>query len=243
MDPATGLLNGWAWSPAIGWVEFNAAGPYPTDPQTCMNIDVNTGVATGWARALSYQNAQIISFKGQDNLQDFAINKNADTQTQANISNFDSLINFFKNIFNQNFNLITPAKIFAQTGFGDGWLKITNAERKNDKLVGWAWGGEPIGWLNFLNVSMPSPTCSFTADKKNVSPTESVTLNWRCDFANSCSLNEGIGAVDPVLGSVVHKPTKKVTVYQLTCAGLGTTKFWNTEVKMFESSRKEIRPR
>lgn len=257
MNPTTGILNGWAWSPVVGWVEFNAAGPYPENPQTCTTIDVNTGVASGWARSLSYQNAQIIGFERQQRQQDFAVNENNAGQAAINSGGFESLINFFKNIFNQNFNLINPDKIFAQTaGIGDGWLKITNAQRKNDELIGWAWGGEPIGWLSFncLNspsgcgqsnykVKMPSPSCSFTSDKKNVSPTESVTLTWACDFPVSCSLNEGIGAVDPISGSTVNQPSKNVTVYQLTCTGLGTTRSWSVEVKKFESPRKEIRPR
>lgn len=127
---------------------------------------------------------------------------------------------------------------------GDGWLRIENASRTKDKLTGWAWGGEPIGWLNFYNVSMPSPTCSFMADKKTVTPSENVTLSWNCNLGNiTCDINEGIGPVDPDSGSVIHKPDKKVTVYELTCNGLGTTKKWNVEVKMFEPPRREIRPR
>ncbi|MBI2591226.1 MAG: hypothetical protein HYW34_00940 [Candidatus Brennerbacteria bacterium] len=249
IDPITGALNGWAWSPVVGWVQFDAqpdltTGLYPTDPQTPSMIDVNTGIASGWTRILAYQNAQIIGFERQNKQQNFVLNKNEKSLAQINTFNFDALIHFFKNIIGDNFNLISPGKIFAQTtGFGDGWLKITDAQRKNDKLVGWAWGGEPIGWLNFYNVSMPSPTCSFNSDKTNVSPNEAVALNWTCDFSVSCSLNENLGDVDPVSGSTADTPTKKVTVYQLTCTGLGTTKSWSVKVRQFESPRKEIRPR
>lgn len=244
MNPVTGILNGWAWSPSIGWVEFNAAGPYPDNPQTCMNIDINTGVATGWARVLSYQNAQIIGFDNQNQQQGFALNENSEAEPQISGGGFNSLINFFKNILSQNFNLISSGRVLAQTtGFGDGWLKITNAERKNNKLIGWAWGGEPIGWLNFFDVSMPSLTCSFASDKKNVAPNETVNLTWACDFPVSCSLNEGIGVVDPISGMVTHDPTKNVTIYQLTCTGLGATQSWNVEVKTSKSPRREIRPR
>lgn len=259
IDPITGLLSGWAWSSSVGWVQFDPTGPYPADPQTSAMIDVNTGIASGWVRILSYQNAQIIGFNRQNQKQNFSLNKNSEAQTQINNTDFDSLINFFKNIFNQNFNLTNPDRIFAQTaGFGDGWLQIISGpaatalnipetQRKNDNLRGWAWGGEPIGWLSFsgatYKTSIPSPSCSFTSDKKNVSPTQSVTLTWACDFSVSCSLNEGIGEVDPFSGSVVNQPTKNVTVYQLTCTGLGTTQSWSVEVRKFQSPRKEIRPR
>ncbi len=49
-----GKLSGYAWSSNIGWIQFNPAGPYPESPQTSAVIDLVTGVASGWLRALSY---------------------------------------------------------------------------------------------------------------------------------------------------------------------------------------------
>ncbi|NQU82597.1 MAG: hypothetical protein HQ539_01485 [Parcubacteria group bacterium] len=49
-----GSFTGYAWNENIGWINFAPAGPYPQNPQQSVQVDVETGVLSGWARALSY---------------------------------------------------------------------------------------------------------------------------------------------------------------------------------------------
>lgn len=52
-DLATGNISGYAWSENIGWIDFDAAGPYPSNPQIPAEFNAGSGKLSGWARALS----------------------------------------------------------------------------------------------------------------------------------------------------------------------------------------------
>ncbi len=61
------------------------------------------------------------------------------------------------------------------------------------------------------------PICSFTASSNSVTPPQSATLTWDCSYANSCSINSGVGTVNARSGSVTVRPTA-TTTYTLTCS-------------------------
>jgi hypothetical protein len=52
---SSGNLTGYAWTPNMGWIQFDPAGPYPTSSITTAStptqIDLTTGNWSGWARA------------------------------------------------------------------------------------------------------------------------------------------------------------------------------------------------
>ncbi len=63
------------------------------------------------------------------------------------------------------------------------------------------------------------PQCSFTANPTTIIPPASSTLSWSCLYADSCSIDQGIGSVNNVSGTKEVRPTK-TTDYTLTCLGI-----------------------
>ena len=49
-----GTFTGHAWSENIGWIDFSPVGPYPDLPDYSTKVNLETGEASGWARALNY---------------------------------------------------------------------------------------------------------------------------------------------------------------------------------------------
>lgn len=49
---ADGSFSGYAWSPNVGWISFDPAGPYPQLPDTSVRYDSGTGQVTGWAKII-----------------------------------------------------------------------------------------------------------------------------------------------------------------------------------------------
>lgn len=185
VNPSDGKLSGHAWSSSIGWIKFNPAGPYPENPQTSAVIDLTTGAASGWLRALSYGDGW------------------------------------------------------------DGWIKITDAKVNNGKFEGWAWGSLVVGWLNFWNVNIPNINvqCDFSANPSSIVRPQTSTLSWACQYASSCSIDQGIGSVDNVSGTQSLQPSK-TTTYTLTCSGTGgpSIKSATVSVSMPKIEIKEVAP-
>lgn len=63
------------------------------------------------------------------------------------------------------------------------------------------------------------PVCSFSADPAYITPPQSSTLAWTCNYATECSINNGVGSVDPVKDSVKVHPTTS-TQYTQSCKGI-----------------------
>jgi len=62
------------------------------------------------------------------------------------------------------------------------------------------------------------PQCTFTANPTTIILPASSTLSWECIYADSCSIDQGIGSVNNVSGTKQVRPTK-TTTYTLTCQG------------------------
>ena len=76
---------------------------------------------------------------------------------------------------------------------------------------------------------------SFMASSTTIVPGEKSTLSWSCS-AGPCSIDNGVGGVNPSGSSAVNPTT--TTVYTLTCTGVSTT----TTVIVQNPSQKEVNP-
>ena len=88
------------------------------------------------------------------------------------------------------------------------------------------------------------PQCTFTANPASILLPQSSTLSWSCQYADSCSIDQGIGSVSSVSGAKNVTPTQ-TTTYTLTCQGLGSSsKSYQTTVNVgFIPRIREIIPR
>ena len=84
------------------------------------------------------------------------------------------------------------------------------------------------------------PDCAFSANPSviEVLPATS-TLSWDCRYvggavdegSDSCSIDQGIGDVNPVLGSVSVRPSQPTT-YTLTCSAIDGTNSYQASVDL-----------
>ncbi len=96
------------------------------------------------------------------------------------------------------------------------------------------------------------PNCSFYADPQNIVALPATsTLFWDCGYssphqnessADTCSIDQGIGSVNPKSGSQDVRPTE-TTTYTLTCAAQDGTKNYQTTVTIgYAPRRQEVNP-
>ncbi|MEK7213677.1 MAG: hypothetical protein AAB637_00970, partial [Patescibacteria group bacterium] len=52
VNSASGMMSGYAWSSSIGWIQFGGLSGFPGSGGNA-NVNMNTGVVRGWARALT----------------------------------------------------------------------------------------------------------------------------------------------------------------------------------------------
>lgn len=87
------------------------------------------------------------------------------------------------------------------------------------------------------------PRCSFSSDPTSIILPQTSTLSWSCSYADSCSIDQGIGSVNNVSGSVEVRPPA-TTSYTLSCSGLDGSRSWPATVGVgFIPKLKEILPR
>lgn len=87
------------------------------------------------------------------------------------------------------------------------------------------------------------PRCSqFTANPTTIVPPQTAKLTWSCDYATSCSIDNGIGSVSRAGGSLTVAPTA-TTDYTLTCIGPdGSRSYHATVGNTVNVKIKEINP-
>ncbi|MEK7593345.1 MAG: hypothetical protein AAB464_01335 [Patescibacteria group bacterium] len=154
---------GWAWSSNIGWISFNCE-----DLNICgqsdyrVSIDPSTGRLSGyaWSSNIGWINFAPVGSYPTNPQNSAIININT-----GNVSGWLRACSVFQS------NCKGALKDNMERGGWDGWLKIYDAspnEAKivNNQLIGWAWGGDVVGWLNFYNVkkgiSVTPPTSTST---------------------------------------------------------------------------------
>ena len=87
------------------------------------------------------------------------------------------------------------------------------------------------------------PRCSFIANPTSIIPPASSTLSWSCQYADSCSIDQGIGSVNNVSGTKGVRPIQ-TTDYTLTCGGLDDSRSYYATVNVgFTPKLREIIPR
>ncbi len=87
------------------------------------------------------------------------------------------------------------------------------------------------------------PQCTFTANPFSIIPPASSTLSWSCQYADSCSIDQGIGSVNNVSGTKGVRPVK-TTTYTLTCSGLDDSRSYQSTVNIgFIPKLREVIPR
>jgi len=87
------------------------------------------------------------------------------------------------------------------------------------------------------------PQCTFTANPASILPSQSSTLSWSCQYADSCSIDQNIGSVNNVSGAKSVRPAK-TTTYTLTCSGPGGSETFPATVNVsFLLKLREIIPR
>jgi len=94
-----------------------------------------------------------------------------------------------------------------------------------------------------LTCSAAPLSCSFSANPTSVTPPQSSILSWSCQYADSCSIDQGIGSVNNVSGAKSVRPAK-TTTYTLTCSGPGGSETFPATVNVsFLLKLREIIPR
>lgn len=111
-----------------------------------------------------------------------------------------------------------------------------------------AYGGKSVT-ASLAISELPPPSCTFTATPSRlvIPPPRSTQLAWSCEYATSCTISPGVGAVSPSSGTVSVSPTA-TTRYRLDCAGqrANTSVEVEVAVRIFEflgGKLKEIIPR
>ena len=86
------------------------------------------------------------------------------------------------------------------------------------------------------------PKCSISANPNAITLPQSSTLSWSCQYANSCSIDKGIGAVNAVSGTRRVAPST-TTSYTLTCQGADGGRSFPTTVTVGGGGRyHEVNP-
>ena len=94
-----------------------------------------------------------------------------------------------------------------------------------------------------LTCSAAPLSCSFSANPTSIFPSQSSTLSWSCQYADSCSIDQNIGSVNNVSGAKSVRPAK-TTTYTLTCSGPGGSETFPVTVNVgFLLKLREIIPR
>jgi hypothetical protein len=86
------------------------------------------------------------------------------------------------------------------------------------------------------------PKCLFAPDPGSIILPQTSTLSWSCQFADSCSIDHGIGSVNPQTGSKEVQP-QTTTTYTLTCQSQDAERSFQATVRVFSPSLREILPR
>ncbi len=85
------------------------------------------------------------------------------------------------------------------------------------------------------------PSCTFGADKNQVSYPAQIILSWNCQEATSCSITPGVGSVSATSGQTTLTPTED-TNYILTCQNIDGSTSFSSSVDVVNPHIKEINP-
>ncbi|KKR55679.1 MAG: hypothetical protein UT92_C0001G0022 [Candidatus Curtissbacteria bacterium GW2011_GWA1_40_24] len=91
----------------------------------------------------------------------------------------------------------------------------------------------PNGTASSTSVSrvIQVPRCSFSGNPSSIVPPQTSVLEWSCQYADSCSIDQSVGVVSNVSGSKTVSP-QTTTTYTLSCQGLDGNKSYQTIVNV-----------
>ncbi len=196
-------INGYAWSPNIGWVSFNC-----TNDDSCatsnygVSLNSDTGYFSGYAWS---PNIGWISFNETNPPDNYSFNTSCKTSGCNSSNNCTACYN------SGSENVHGWAKILSlgDNGwikFHDTWTNGVSIDSDTGSLIGWAWNGNSddsgIGWLSF---SCANDNSCATSDYKVIATisaaptiTDLTAPNW--SFAQAAQY----GALQAKLGWVFN---------------------------------------
>lgn len=223
----SGNLSGCAWSSSIGWIRFDPqTGSVPSAPNQSAQIDIGTGLASGWARACNV----------------FQSDCSGTLKDDTDRGGWDGWLKMAKDSSDDGGAYgvrLSGNKLenFAWGGDVVGWLNFDS---------GISGSGVTIDGL--VNCS------SFSASPLSVKPSQITTLSWQCQFADNCKIDADVSG--QTLGQVcnsesecnsdsaVTNPITKKTTYTLTCNQGSFSAIETAVVNIdFAPTRCEVNPR
>ena len=86
------------------------------------------------------------------------------------------------------------------------------------------------------------PRCTFAADPTSIILPQTSVLSWSCSYADTCSIDQGVGSVNSISGSEEVRPSA-TTTYTLACDGLDGERTWQSTVNVgFTPILREVAP-
>jgi hypothetical protein len=142
--------------------------------------------------------------------------------------------------------LITPVTISGNCGTSYSWTESggnASVQNGNDGIINdptnfdnitWSQPGtyqitalDACGNTATVDVDVYPPLCQLSAASTLIIPPQSTDLNWKCQYASSCTLSASDLSTYPPFSTSAGMGTQpvtpsKTTKYTLTCAGFGT---------------------
>lgn len=174
-------LSGWAWSSNIGWVSFNSAdsgaggGPYKVRLS-------QTGTTFKFQDYAWSPNIGWISFNSADTLGCPSASNAVLSTTTGDVTGTIRAVTAMGRTDGWDGCIELSGTNHATRDFtGNGGITFDN---RDNYIKGYAWGGDVVGWLQFVNVSCP--TCT-SAQQQQQQQTQ--VLRTQCDVTKSVNTN------------------------------------------------------
>lgn len=243
---------GWAWSNNTGWISMNCktGGANSTDICATSNYGVNLntdGTLTGYAWS---DNVGWIKFGGLSGFPTATVNQATRDNAKVSSAKVSGFIRACPDRGPGRTNFC-PDNSVASANEWDGWISLSGNNthsspnvngtggvtyKNGSTFVGWAWGSDIMGWIDFSGVSVLQPALTFkvyrTAAGSGTASTstmigstgDSATLTWTGTNVSSCmsfsgptnDSNWSNGASQTSSGNITVTPTSQ-NVYELHC--------------------------
>jgi hypothetical protein len=174
-------LSGWAWSSNIGWVSFNSAdsgaggGPYKVRLS-------QTGTTFKFQDYAWSPNIGWISFNSADTLGCPSASNAVLSTTTGDVMGTIRAVTAMGRTDGWDGCIELSGTNHATRDFtGNGGVTFDN---RDNYIKGYAWGGDVMGWLQFVNVSCP--TCT-SAQQQQQQQTQ--VLRTQCDVTKNVNTN------------------------------------------------------
>ena len=229
----SGYLVGYAWSDNTGWISLSCA-----NDNSCTDVNYGFFVAAdgtvtgyGWSENIGWVSAQTGDVSGCP----------ASPCTPTLTEN--ALTGWFRAL----------SGTAAQTGGWDGWIRLSGpsfgvVRGEDDKLSGYAWGSDVVGWVDMARASFTEtpgvfegicleeedcdaglppapeePNGSLRAIPAIVRTGDSSTVSWSVIRATTCSVTGTNGESWSGVSGSEPATIPVQTIFTLQCSGPGGT--------------------